>query len=578
MSEESLDRLFVNRVRELDEFESVLHDLERGRRRHLALLGLRRIGKTVLLDEVRRRHPSFPICYVALDDIVSSLETFTRSMVGQLLATAARKKGVEPPLVRTEEALMETAAALDSKLAALVKEIFYWLEKPDYGEVLISIMRLPGYISEILRIPLLVMLDEFQEITRLQEAPGTGNLLGTIRAALDRQGQVGFAVAGSRVTALRKLLGASESPLLTRFNSIPLDPFGLEAATELATTMWDAEGVRNEPGAMERLYRLSGGWPLYVHAIAHRARRHAQAATKCVTPDIIDLAFQEELFGRGTSIGQHCAYLRKTALEDTKTPEERSLLEEVLTQVALHQPITRTSLLRRIRGHGRTEVYDGVNRLIDTDFMSQQDGALSLLDPLFALWLAAEPARQDPQGILSDRRAVQKLMAWYEQRHADDRTAMGKLFEKRVENLVRQFAGQEVDGKLFGTSEKVSLPRVRGVRQAKLDDPKGLYGDGPDSYELEVVTSGDAPADYWGVEAKHRRGALTRRQVERFMDTARVIEKVDGITFHRRWIVAVSGVRSDALELMETEGILVSGIRQIEKLEHLAAAGWKSGG
>lgn len=570
-----LPPLFVNRVRELDEFASLLEDLDRGRRRHLALLGLRRIGKTMLLDEVRRRHPGFAICYVALDNVVSSPETFARSLVGQLLAAAAKKKGIEPPLTRTEEALLNTATALDPKVMALVKEILHWIEKPDYGELLISVMSLPGHISEILGIPLLVMLDEFQDITRLQEAGGTASLLGTVRAALDRQGRVGFAVAGSKVTALRKLIGASESPLFTRFGTVPMAPFGVEATTELASRVWDEEAIGYDPDAVARLYRLSGGWPLYVHAMTQRARQLARASTGFVTPDIVDLAFREELFGRGTNIGQHCAYLRKTALEDSSTAE-RNLLEEVLNQVALHQPITRTSLLRRIRGHGRTEVYEAVNRLIDTDFLAQENGALTLLDPIFALWLAAEPARQDPQGVLSDQRAVQKLIAWYEQRHADDRTAMGMLFEKRVENLIRQFAGQEVDGKLLGIEEKITLPTVREIRRVRVDDPRGLYGDGPDSYELELVTIGDRPADCWGVEAKHRRGAMTRKMVERYLENVRAIEKAEKLSFHRRWLVVTRGVRADATALIQAEGILVSGIRQIEKLEHLAASGWRT--
>ncbi len=105
-----------------------------------------------------------------------------------------------------------------------MKEIFYWLEKPDFGEVLISVMSLPAHISEILSIPLLVMLDEFQDITRLHDAPGTINLLGTLRAALDRQGRVAFAVAGSKVTALREMIEGSESPLFTRFTAVPMDP------------------------------------------------------------------------------------------------------------------------------------------------------------------------------------------------------------------------------------------------------------------------------------------------------------------------------------------------------------------
>lgn len=570
-----LSPLFVNRVRELDEFDSLLSDLKRGRRRHLALLGLRRIGKTVLLDEVRRRHPEFPICYVALDDVVSSPESFARSLVGQLLATAAAHKGLEPSLVRTDDALLGMAAALDAKIIGLVREIISWMEKPDYGELLISTMRFAGHLSEILGIPILVMLDEFQDITRLKEAPGTANLLGTVRAALDRQGRVGFAVAGSRVTALKKLIGSGESPLFTRFGTLSMDPFGLEATGELATRVWQEEGITHDPDAVVRLYKLSGGWPLYVHAIAQRARQIARAGTNQVTPDIIDIAFQEELFGRGTSIGQHCVYLRKTATESATTAGA-NLLEEVLDLVALHQPLSRASLVRRlVRRHSQAEIYRTVNQLIDTDFLLEQSGVLALLDPLFSLWLAAGPARQDPQGFLSNRRAVQRLISWYEQRHADDRTAMGTLFEKRVENLVRQFAGQEVEGRLLGTTGTLTLPTVRQLRQLKKDDPRGLYGTGPGSYELEVVTEGGSAADCWGIEAKHRRGAVTRAQVERFLLNARILERAYGFEFARLWIVASKGVRSDAQPLIQAEGILSSGLRQIEQLERLAASGWK---
>ncbi len=60
-------------------------------------------------------------------------------------------------------------------------------------------MRFPATVSATLDRPLPLMLDEFQEITRLTSFPGTQNLLGTLRAALDRPGRVALAVAGSRV-------------------------------------------------------------------------------------------------------------------------------------------------------------------------------------------------------------------------------------------------------------------------------------------------------------------------------------------------------------------------------------------
>ena len=48
-----------------------------------------------------------------------------------------------------------------------------------------------------LALPQLVMLDEFQDIRRLQHFPGTETLWAALREALDRRGHVAFAIAGS---------------------------------------------------------------------------------------------------------------------------------------------------------------------------------------------------------------------------------------------------------------------------------------------------------------------------------------------------------------------------------------------
>ncbi|MCL5959804.1 MAG: AAA family ATPase [Chloroflexi bacterium] len=237
-----LPGLFVDRTRELEEFDSVLAGLKQGRRRHLALLGLRRIGKTVLLDEVRRRHPDFPICYVALDDIVSSPGNFALNFVGQLLAAATLVKDLDGPLERTDDALLGMAATLNQKLVGQVREILGHIENNNYGGLITAVMRFPDHLSEALDMPLLVMMDEFQDIVRLTHFPGTDNLLGSIRAALN--------------------------------------PFGLESTTELATALWQQEENRYDPDAVVRLYKLSGGWPFYIYAIAVRAQQIVRTSTR----------------------------------------------------------------------------------------------------------------------------------------------------------------------------------------------------------------------------------------------------------------------------------------------------------
>jgi hypothetical protein len=182
------------------------------------------------------------------------------------------------------------------------------------------------------------------------------------------------------------------------------------------------------------------------------------------------------------------------------------------------------------------------------------------------VWLTVEADQSDPLRALGQPGAVARLIARYEAQHQADRTEMGHLFEMAVENTVRQFKGQIVPGRLLGTAEDVRLPMVDDARPARLDDPRAAYGEHPDSYEVDVVTTGPAARDRWAIECKHRNSSVTRPMVERFLTSVRVIETVSGQPFAARWIVSSRGIRSDAAAHARAEGVLYSGKRELEAL------------
>ncbi len=73
-------RASVDRAQELTEFDALFEALAQGRRRHLALLGLRRIGKTMALGEVRGGSPGDANAYLTLDEIAWAPEAFDRAL------------------------------------------------------------------------------------------------------------------------------------------------------------------------------------------------------------------------------------------------------------------------------------------------------------------------------------------------------------------------------------------------------------------------------------------------------------------------------------------------------------------
>ncbi len=564
--DEGID-LFINRSAELDRFAQLIAGLEHGRRWHLALLGLRRIGKTMLLDAVRRRHRATAIAYLGVDEVVSTPEQFARAFATEILVAAASRTGQA-----LSGRLVEDAASFGGEIERAVSDLLD-LARHDgtNGMLITSTFRFPSLVARSLGIPLLIMLDEFQDIARLERFPNTHNLLGTVRAALDRHERVAYVVAGSRVTALRAMLSHGDSPLFTRFQQLELGPFDLPATADLATRIWEADDVDADADASARVQRLSGGWPFYVDTLAARAGQMAHSLDITVSPDIIDAAFEHELLGRAGAIGQQCRYLLSAAIESDAS-DLRNTLDAVVRRIAVTQPVSRAALADALsRDHDDRQVYRAVNRLIATDVLREESGQLELVDGVFGAWLSLEPARRDPAILRNGLDARRKLLQWAEGRHAEDRHEMGSLFERRVENIARQFRGQQVPARDFGLDGQLTLPNVRDAGRIRVEDPRAHYGQRPDTYELDIATVGEQPQDAWAIEAKHRVGAITRVMVERFRATVAAVERDRNLTFARCWIVAPRGIRADAQLLARELGYLTSGQRGLERLERRLA-------
>src|SRR5579863_5770957 len=97
---------------EIAVLDEVLRLLPQGIRRHTALLGLRRIGKTLLLDQVRRRHPTFAIARRDADAIVTSPARAARAFGSEALGAALRARAENAYIVQTDDGLRAAAATL----------------------------------------------------------------------------------------------------------------------------------------------------------------------------------------------------------------------------------------------------------------------------------------------------------------------------------------------------------------------------------------------------------------------------------------------------------------------------------
>ncbi|MBK8046654.1 MAG: hypothetical protein IPK16_05705 [Anaerolineales bacterium] len=171
---------FTNRVSELTTLALVADDLMAGRPRHVALFGLRRIGKTLVCQEQMRRLRAggevLPV-YLDLQDLASSPELFAQRYVGLSCFWAVdHGEGPTDPYLNATALLQTNAASLPvvtRTASALINEM--GKQKVDYTALLNIALDFPERLAEALGRPLMYFLDEFPELLTLGSFPGLGS-------------------------------------------------------------------------------------------------------------------------------------------------------------------------------------------------------------------------------------------------------------------------------------------------------------------------------------------------------------------------------------------------------------------
>jgi hypothetical protein len=201
--QEAMGVVFVNRKRELGRIEQLARAAQVGRpERHLTLVGVRRIGKSRLIEQYRDTAP-IAVSSVRMDWGATTLAVFLRALMRATINVLT----LRPAEVRTR--------ADDAAIVALAATAAW---RPDGQRLLEIALTFPEVIAQATGQPFLVVADEFPHLVGLVGyAPFGGRtagvsrrtdkealelLLGVIRAAIERPSHVGWVATGSSVQLL----------------------------------------------------------------------------------------------------------------------------------------------------------------------------------------------------------------------------------------------------------------------------------------------------------------------------------------------------------------------------------------
>ncbi len=263
---------FVDREVELDR---LVADLASGQK--VFLISPRRYGKSSLVRQAcavlaRRKIATLEFTVSSFSSYVAFLEGYARALVG-LESHAARARswlqdlftGIKP----------EIRLEADQSGAGLTVAFPAVRTPRDAARLAEQVFALPGRIAAHLGRRVVIALDEFQGIA----AFNGGSVEQALRAAVQRQRQVGYVFAGSEPSLMDQMIGPKRpfykaGPVM-RLQKIPADVFA-----GFVDQRFGESGLTPAPGLGTAIVDLAGNLPYDVQRLAHETWDDVSAARR----------------------------------------------------------------------------------------------------------------------------------------------------------------------------------------------------------------------------------------------------------------------------------------------------------
>ena len=293
--------LFTDREHFLGLLELSAAELQQQRRKHLALLGLRRIGKTLILKELILRWlqrptppgapPIIPV-YLDLKRLGLSPESFAVEYVGAVLYWFLEKGEGRADDYARLPALLRAASTLgNARVLDMVLELDADLRQQSIPQrrLLELAFNFPETLAREQGVRFLICIDEFQDLSLLSNFPQVRDALDIFRSVLQTQSAVTYVAAGSAISLMEGIFHQAHSPLFVHFRSERVGPFGRAESEELARKALVGEDL--PPAAAQTLYEWTRGHPFYIYAVAERMRELILLSGRVADPQLVREAF-----------------------------------------------------------------------------------------------------------------------------------------------------------------------------------------------------------------------------------------------------------------------------------------------
>jgi AAA+ ATPase superfamily predicted ATPase/Holliday junction resolvase len=387
---------FHNRNEELGQLLAMVESLKQGVARYYALLGLRKVGKSSLIVELKRRTADIKDvviavidCYESCVDANTFFEDLATKVIDEFLITSghATKTGLLSGAKQEEVALIMTVGRIQTLgISALNRGLLAFLEVRRNGGSLRdqyrAIIDLPETLASETNIKFVVVFDEFQECAKLNSFKNIKTTIGDVfkffRANWQRHTNVAYLISGSEITLLEKIIQAESSPFFQHFNSMPVREFSFSDAFEMFSQLLAKSDYSMSDELLRKLIELTNGHPFYLQILGEELCK--TSPQKDIPEDIYKTVIQETLF---ESAGRLYLYFASQYQKHIKTSTS---LEKTL--VSISSGHHKVSEIAKDMGQLTGLVSSFLSRLVEMDILMKVNEGYQFRDPVFGLWIA----------------------------------------------------------------------------------------------------------------------------------------------------------------------------------------------
>ncbi|MCK6544449.1 ATP-binding protein [Myxococcota bacterium] len=396
---------FRDRHTQLARVLEAVDRLERGAPEWLAVLGPRKVGKTSLLLEAARRTAGRVVFAIldVFDHLPVSAEVFRLLALRVVEGVFAAECG-QSLEATTEPATYRAVLAGSPRFARLspeLRELLLGLREVKLTPpVLRALVELPERLAIALDRPIVLAIDEFQELADLKVGRPASEVLPFLRSAWQKHRHVAYMVSGSARTMMTDLVSAQRSPFFGHFSLLEVGPFTRDDAVTLVLD--GAPPGRPIPRAVaERAFDVLGGSPFHLQLLGEQLA----GLDTPLDEGALKEALSRLLFHRTGRLAMF--YEAELARIVGRSPVFLAILE------TLARERRRASELGASLGLSSSSVANYLTRLRDA-VERGDDQRWGLVDPVMALWLRwrAPGGAAVPMTVLGDegeKRVAQAL-------------------------------------------------------------------------------------------------------------------------------------------------------------------------